>query len=330
MVPLNRYTLFCSDDLDEARELVARKFCQHRLNTVAAAGRFHARHNCVAGALLAINYMHYGATVLIEPGALEHFYLIQLPIAGRAEIRNGGVEVLSDAMTATILNPDRDTSMVWRAGCEQLLIYVDRLNFNAFAEAFLGRRIGAPIVFEPAIDLSRAEMARWRQHVLALFASADEGRLFQDRETFNQTLVEEAVLAGLLTWQPSNVSAFVEALAQGAVPAPVKKAQRYITDHAGQSIALCDIAGAAGVPIRTLQHGFHTTLGCSPMEALRGERLTRVRCELASGHCDGTVTDIAAKWGFLHFGRFSGYYRRSFGELPSATLARARRERGHA
>lgn len=33
-----------------------------------------------------------------------------------------------------------------------------------------------------------------------------------------------------------------------------------------------------------------------------------------------TVTDVALRWGFWHFGRFSGQYRQLFGETPSQTL----------
>jgi AraC-like DNA-binding protein len=54
-------------------------------------------------------------------------------------------------------------------------------------------------------------------------------------------------------------------------------------------------------------------------------RLERVREELLCAEPGETVTAIAMRWGFTHLARFSGIYRARFGELPSQTLALARR-----
>ncbi|MCZ6511927.1 MAG: helix-turn-helix domain-containing protein, partial [Alphaproteobacteria bacterium] len=59
------------------------------------------------------------------------------------------------------------------------------------------------------------------------------------------------------------------------------------------------------------------------MAYLKSERLCRARAELlAADPAQVTVTEIATKWYFFHLGRFSGCYRKAFGEPPSVTLKR--------
>jgi AraC family ethanolamine operon transcriptional activator len=84
--------------------------------------------------------------------------------------------------------------------------------------------------------------------------------------------------------------------------------------------ALC---AAAAVSPRTLEYAFQKSLGLSPAVFIRRLRLHALRRELlASALGESTVTDLAYHLGFTQLGRLAGDYRRTFGELPSATLAR--------
>jgi adenylate cyclase len=62
-----------------------------------------------------------------------------------------------------------------------------------------------------------------------------------------------------------------------------------------------------------------------PMEFLRDLRLDRARQELLRASGRASVTDIAARSGFDHVGRFATRYRARYWESPSATLSRNRR-----
>ena len=319
MTPLSQYALFRTGDPERAREQVAQKFCGHRLEPLAERAAFDACHHFARGAMLAINYMRYGATVLIEPGELQEFYLIQIPVAGGARIVNGSVAFDSDLGNGTILNPDRTTRMVWYSGCEQLLIYIDRQALTEFAERLIGRHIATPLVFDPQISFAQSASRDWRKKVMAIYAAADDGSLFTPASNHAQRLLEEELLAMFLRLQPSNISQFFKDDPPSLAPGYLMRARRYIAENAQHPIALSDIAAAADVLVRALQYEFMKSLSMSPMQALRKERLMRIRQELASGHCNATVARIAAKWGMPHFGRFSQYYALEFGELPSNT-----------
>jgi len=66
----------------------------------------------------------------------------------------------------------------------------------------------------------------------------------------------------------------------------------------------------------------------SPGRYIKTIRLNAVRRELCRAEDPRmSVYDAAARWGFWHFGHFSGDYKKLFAELPSETLNRARRLR---
>ncbi|WP_419911994.1 AraC family transcriptional regulator [Hoeflea sp.] len=282
MTPLSRYTLFRTGDPDEARELVARKFCGHRLDLLADRESFDARHHFAPGNKIAINYMRYGATVLIDPGELEDFYLIQIPVAGGARIANGSVEFDSDLEYGTVLNPDRATRMIWHAGCEQFLIYIDRRILTDFASKYIGRHLSKPLVFDPRIAFGRTRAQDWRRKVMAFYAAAEDGCLFTADSDQSQRLLEEELLADFVQLQPSNISQFLEREPSSLAPGYVARARRYIIDNARDPIAISDVAAAADVSVRALQYEFVKCLSMSPVQVLRKERLMRIRQELAS------------------------------------------------
>ena len=58
-----------------------------------------------------------------------------------------------------------------------------------------------------------------------------------------------------------------------------------------------------------------------PIAWLKRLRLDRAHADHeAADPASVTVTEIAAKWGFLHQGKFAAQYRARFGATPSETL----------
>lgn len=108
------------------------------------------------------------------------------------------------------------------------------------------------------------------------------------------------------------------------LPIFVRRAETFITRHLQDDIALDDIVDAAGVPARTLYHGFERFLGHSPMRWLRLKRLESARADMVASDGDLSVIDLANRYWIGHSGRFASMYRDVYGESPSVTLQRAR------
>lgn len=332
-LPLERYSVFQSTDVDEAREFVARIFCPHQLAPVRS-GRLDARHhNAALHRDASINYVQYGAEVRIEPGCLQEFFLLQMPLRGRATVRCGTQQVQSDARTASLPSPTEPLSMQWAEDTPQLIVKVDRRAMHQRLEALLQSPLKRALVFELGVDLQTGPAAGVAALVDYLRSTLDSppGR------SLNGLLAEQAenhLMTHLLLALPHNHSAALAGGSSHLAPAPqvmprlVRRAQEVMRAHAELPITLADLCTQTGTSARTLQQAFAQHVGCSPMSWLRDLRLDLTHAALQSAATDEApghpaaarrVAETAARFGFFHLGHFAAHYRRRFGELPSQT-----------
>lgn len=314
---LARHPRLSTADVDQARVEVAATFCEHRLEITRREGRLDLVHNAAAiGRDVVLNYLRYGAEVRITPGTFDDFFLVQVPLAGAARVRVGDRMVASDRRHASLGSPTEPVDMVWSEGCEQLLVYIRRAAVEELAAAQPGQ--DEPVVFDPLVDLDTAAVRNWMRLVRLAVDELDAGSTL-----FGTDLVavhyEQALIAGLLAAQPNT------SCATGPVAQPGSRAVRVVVDvveaEPERAWRVADLAAHAGISARTLQEGFQRDLGITPLEHLRRTRLERARQSLLAGDPVTTsVTDVAARWGFFHLGRFSQAYRAAYQELPSQTL----------
>lgn len=132
-------------------------------------------------------------------------------------------------------------------------------------------------------------------------------------------LLQDSMLALLLENLPHNYSERIVRSRLEALPWAIRKAMDYIAEHAREDIAVADVALAAGLSLRSLQHGFRRCLDSSPQDYLKLARLRGVRRELLDAGARRSVEDIARDWGFSNRGHFATQYRKLYGELPSQT-----------
>lgn len=106
-----------------------------------------------------------------------------------------------------------------------------------------------------------------------------------------------------------------------ASPATLRRAVRFIDEHAHEDITSAEIAAAAGVTVRAVQLAFHRHLDTTPLGYLRRVRLHYAHRQLATADPQHeSVTAVAYRWGFANSSRFAAYYRHVYGVLPSHTL----------
>ena len=321
---LDEHPVFTSCDIDQARAQVARVFCAHGLEQTDPAQQLDCHMHRVALGALSLNYLCYGADVEITPGCLSDFYLVQIPVAGHADIHYGRQHAYSDTSTAVVLSPHQPVAMRWQADCAQVMLHIPRtLMEQRSAEALDDGCF--PFDYQLALAQHGGPAAGWCRMVLDLARNIDVNGSAWLRHEAAVASLQDSLVCGLLALQPRAQGERKHAVPAPALPRHVQRAQDFIETHAEQAITMADVARVACVSERALQEGFRRYLGTTPNAYLREVRLQRIQGDLRAAAGSGApvaLYEIAYRYGFFHLGRFAAYYKARFGESPSATLQR--------
>ncbi|MCK6396456.1 AraC family transcriptional regulator [Zoogloea sp.] len=314
--------LFQTQDVEEARQWGVRTFCENRLKKVDGLRPINARMHLRKVRGVGFGRITYGGAVDIDPGCLDSFYLVQVPLSGRELIDTGGQTVCSAGKVGSVINAIGASLIRHEANTEKLIVRVERDVLERNCIQHLGHALRQPIGFQPSITLDGAAGNRWTSLLRWIYES-----LALDEQCFDSPMmsaqVEQTVIATLLTCQPHNYTEELNGEERSIAPAFVKRIERYIEDNADQPITIIDLAEHAGVSSRSIFNGFRRFRNTSPMLYLKEVRMRRVNEELKRlTPADTTVTAVAYHWGFTHLGHFTTDYKRRFCESPSQTLAR--------
>ncbi|MBT9488710.1 MAG: AraC family transcriptional regulator [Rubrivivax sp.] len=316
---LDAYPLVRSRSVADASERIGRIFSRHQL--ALRGGELDVRHNQLRLNEVSLNVLRYGAEVSIDPGERGDFYLVQLPLAGSAELASGGQRVHVDPGVLSVLQPQARSHMVWSGDCTMLLVQVPRQVVDRRAA---GMGSGAAPRF--ALTRSRRDpaVAAWWQAVLDLTHNLDQFGPQWLGQPAAAAAMSEFLLGAFTSMLCEPSAAPAEAITAPRADARcLQRAKDFVHAHTDRALSLAEIARHACVGPRTLEAVFQRHGEGSPMAYARHWRLQAAHRALQAAARDGrpvSVTDVALAHGFLHMGRFAAQYRAAFGCAPSHTL----------
>ena len=95
----------------------------------------------------------------------------------------------------------------------------------------------------------------------------------------------------------------------------------FLLNSLEETMTIQSITEQFNVSDKTLENSFKSLFGITPKHFIHMLKLNHAHEDLQLADAQTTnVSDIATKWGFSHFGRFSKEYKALFGVLPSETL----------
>jgi AraC-like DNA-binding protein len=222
-------------------------------------------------------------------------YHVDIPVAGTARMQAGAHDpVYGTPRTAAIFTPGLPVDLDCDDDFAQIALMLPKAELQSELESLLGHSLRTPLKFSMALDLASAPGYTVLQALRLIdAASGQEDGMLEHPLAAHR--LEQVLISTLLLAQPHNYSEFLRAT-------PL---------------------AASSTSVRSLQENFRRSLGTSPMRYLRDFRLEQVHKELVAAEPDAvTVTEVAARWGFVHLGRFAAAYRQRFAERPSDTIRR--------
>jgi AraC-like DNA-binding protein len=314
-----------SRDVDHAREALTEVFLPVDFPSARTSGTFEMQLNALKVGRLTCGYMRFRDAVLIETAEAQNYH-VDIPTGGRATMRAGlGSPIHGTQHTAGMFMPGRPVEIASEGDFAQLSLMIPRDDLQLEVQNLLGRDLARSLEFRGEIDLLTPG-AQTLVQVLRVIdtASREEGGLLAN--PVGTQLLEQVLMHSLLSAQPHNYSTALAGPAPAAGVRPVSQAVELLRESAAHPWTLTELAAAVSLSGRSLQEGFRRSLNTTPMGYLRRLRLEKVREELTSADPETiSVTEVAARWGFTHLGRFAAAYRTEYAERPSETLRRRSR-----
>ena len=307
----------------EARASVERLFFSHRLAPARdVADVDFSLRSCMMGAT-SFNVIRYGVDIDVAAAEDEaDRYVLVVPLAGECSVKYLGRVHYVDPGGFIVLKPGARFDFSMSRDHTHLAVGITR---PTMASA-IARNFDRSVEPRNFVLAGSAQTAPGDHTVIAFLAficeqlAADEAS--QSRNPF-AAILERSFIALLGEFMAGVDRGGAQTKQGNRAPRYVTAAEQFMRANLEEDIGAEDIIAAAGVPMRTLYHGFQTHRGASPLSWLKSERLRAARHSLLTASSGETVTEVASKYYNANLGRFSRQYYQEFGEYPSETLRRA-------
>jgi AraC-like DNA-binding protein len=273
----------------------------------AVASMLHCR-----GGKIDICHLAFGAETRIFAGELRHHYHLHLILRGTCSYETSKGPALLTSGQAWIILPGETVDLTYSADCEQLML---RIPSEIFNEVCLEHGWPRPIEH---VEFNRTPYSidelKNLNDLLTIFCQEAEsdGAVTQTLQYYSRVIVSK-----LLTTLKHDICMDAPEQQSGCFTRLVQ----FIDDNIKKNITADDLAKFAKISPRSLYLIFEKNAQTTPKNFIRQKKLEQVYLTLMNpAHDLINVTAVAMDYGFYHLGRFSEFYKTTYGILPSQSL----------
>ncbi len=319
-------TSFRTSDIDKATQRITKMFGPHTIIPSGSGRDLEFEHSFAWISNICINYLTYGRELRNNIDVFNNQnYCLMFPVDGQYAIAADGKRVEAESNSVTVINPTCPVTLEASENYSNISVRLTRSALDRALVRHLGEKQAAQVVFKCHPQRLHPGSETLKTLVMQIWQSCHQRASLSTFSAVGSEL--EVLFASMLLLNvPNNYTDKLIARSNEITPTTqCRAAADYIKANATDDVYLGDIVRESGLAKTSLYTEFKKFYCVSPMKFLRVERLRLAYEMFASSSSDSiSVTNVAIDCGFTHFGRFSKYYKKQFGELPSQTLQRCR------
>jgi AraC-like DNA-binding protein len=317
-LPLRRFPVFHSDDPAVMAEMLSNTVGAYDFDFRKGTRPFEVTINFLQLKQLGlVSCRHSGAAGF----RLPTHDLIRQPfcISGTGHIDFDGRQFPVTREETCVVPSETDTTFAYDDELTHLTLLIGERVLETKLGAMLGMPVVRNIAFTANGNFVSPELARLRRLLEHFTAELDR----DDADIPHQAMdeFEQLLLVSFLTANRHNFSHLLERGQRAPAPWQVRLVEDYIESNWNMPITIETLADVTGGSMRSIFKAFKQARGVTPMAFAKSVRLRHARRMLQAPDESTSVIGVAFACCFLNAGHFARYYRRAFGELPSATLA---------
>jgi AraC-like DNA-binding protein len=317
---LHRFPAFRTSNPEQLRLMASTLFGAARID-LKHTEAFEAHVNLIRLREIGLAFGATSCDMAIDSFAAD-FMRLQIAIKGSATVSAQGVTTYVNDRQFAVTPAEVPTRTVCEAGHQRLTLRLNREALLQSLTALLGAKPNGELTCEVAIEADQPHARSLFQLIHFLSQQLDSTASRLPAAVCRE--LEQAVQVAFLHASRHPFSHLLESQESMPAPSVVRRVEEFIEAHWREAITIERLAAETEVSTRAIFRAFERSRGYSPMAFARAIRLKHAREILLSGDPAVSVTAAAFNSNFASPGRFAKDYRDAFGELPSATLSRAR------
>jgi AraC-like DNA-binding protein len=317
---LHKSPLFWSGGVDSISAAIAPYLGNSQIELQRGAKTLNACLNVRRLQKTALCYGRFEQPFSVEIADSSSF-LHGFPMRGSAQHVNNG-NLISDSPARGAVGAPGPLRLSYEAGFEIFALFMSPTSLSSVLSAIAGWPVSTKLILDRSNYDPRPETPTLRGLARMLIAEFDDEA--PEPSPVLLAELEQAAMVAFLCGTVHNHSHLFAAPVRNNAPWQIRRVEEYIEAHWDQPITVEALAILVDGSARTIFNSFKEFRGYSPMSFVRGVRLRHAREMLGAREIQRTVTEVAFACGFGNLGHFARHYFQVFGELPSATLGRAK------